>query len=338
MKMVKHSQKPRAVSLKSETDDARNTENRKPEIPRAVIMAIGLLALAVVSASASQLALSPIYGSVPAKIYHGWLATTAAMLAGVAQVYYRSYLITRWQFWVPSIPIIALLSPLIQTFLFKKSALMGPSLGPLVTEICTFVPLQFSSILAAIVGLSTVQSTYSERTTTFIALAVAFIGFIIQSFMWDLILGNIGTSFVFSRFGLQYAVAALYAMLLPSKRVAIAIVLLLYPLSQNTYLPLGHTTAMLNQTLHRQGFSLVARQESLTGYISVLENTKEGFRAMRCDHSLLGGEWIDQHGSSISRLGEPIYSCFVMLEAVRLVRTHFREHLRTDGEAQALVM
>ena len=215
---------------------------------------------------------------------------------------------------------------------------MGPSLGPLVTEICTFVPLQFSSILAAIVGLSTIRSTYSERTTTIIALVVAFLGFVIQSFMWDLIVGHIGTTFVLSRFGLQYVIAALYAVLLPSKQVAIAIVLLLYPLSQDTHLPLGHTTAMLNQTLHRQGFSLVARQESLTGYISVLENTREGYRAMRCDHSLLGGEWLDKHGSSISRLGEPIYSCFVMLEAVRLVRTHFREYLKPDDEAQALVM
>ena len=336
--MVKNVKKNKALSRKSEANDAPSTENRNPEIPHATITAIGLLALAVVSASASQLALSPTYGSIPAKIYHGWLATTASVLAVLAQVYYRSYLIARWQLWTPYIPIIALLSPILQSFLFRQSALMGPSLGPLVTEICTFVPLQLSSILGAIVGLSTVQATYSERTTTIIALVVAFVGFVIQSFMWDLILRNIGTTFVLSRFGLQYVIAALYAMLLPSKRVAIAIVLLLYPLSQNTHLPLGHTTAMLNQTLHEQGFSLIARQESLTGYISVLENKKEGFRAMRCDHSLLGGEWIDQHGSSLSRLGEPIYSCFVMLEAVRLVRTHFRENLRPDNEAQALVM
>ena len=336
--MAKISKQTKAISRKTEVDDAPATANRKPEIPRATVMAIGLLALAVVSASASQLALSPTYGSIPAKIYHRWLATTASILAVVAQVYYRSYLITRWQLWIPYIPVIALLSPIIQSFLFRQSALMGPSLGPLVTEICTFVPLQFSSILAAMVGLSTVQSTYGERTTTVIALVVAFLGFFIQSFMWDLIVGNIGTSFVLSRFGLQYVIAAFYAILLPSKQVAIVIVLLLYPLSQNTHLPLGHTTAVLNQTLHGQGFSLVARQESLTGYISVLENTKEGYRAMRCDHSLLGGEWIDKHGASISRLGEPIYSCFVMLEAVRLVRTHFREYLKPDDEAQALVM
>lgn len=336
--MVRLSKQTKAISQKSKVDDDASTKNKKSRIPRAKTKAIGLLALAVVSASTSQLALSPIYGSIPAKIYHGWLATTAAMLALVTQVYYRSYLIARWQLWMPYIPIIALLSPIIQTFLFRKSALMGPSLGPLITEICTFVPLQFSSILAALAGLSTVQSIYSERTTTFVALGMAFAGFIIQSFMWELILHNIGTYFVLSRFGLQYVIAALYAMLLPSKQVAIAIILLLYPLTQHTYLPLAHTTAMLNQTLHSQGFSLIARQESLTGYISVLENTNEGFRAMRCDHSLLGGEWINQHGSSLSRLGEPIYSCFVMLEAVRLVRTHFREYLRLDGEAQALVM
>ena len=50
---------------------------------------------------------------------------------------------------------------------------------------------------------------------------------------------------------------------------------------------------------------------------------------MRCDHSLLGGEWVpgvgkwpggkgNEGGRGV--VGEPVYSVFIMLEAVRLVR------------------
>ncbi len=64
------------------------------------------------------------------------------------------------------------------------------------------------------------------------------------------------------------------------------------------------------------------RQESLTGYISVVESVDQGFRVMRCDHSLLGGEWVKFIGTGQfkgNQVAEPIYGVFAMLEAVRLV-------------------
>lgn len=85
---------------------------------------------------------------------------------------------------------------------------------------------------------------------------------------------------------------------------------------------------------------LLARRESNTGYVSVVENEGAGWRALRCDHSLLGGEWVRLPGRSaeaaaMARVPEPIYAVFVMLEAVRLVEV---EGKRRDDEAQALVM
>ena len=90
--------------------------------------------------------------------------------------------------------------------------------------------------------------------------------------------------------------------------------------------------------LEREGYALLARQESVTGYISVLDNVKEGFRVMRCDHSLLGGEWLKQEAGSILR--EPVYAIFVMLEAVRLVETvgMKRAPAKADVNKNALVM
>lgn len=65
---------------------------------------------------------------------------------------------------------------------------------------------------------------------------------------------------------------------------------------------------------------------------------KEGaFMALRCDHSILGGEWLQKAGGKGEKLGmrEPIYGVFVMLEAVRLVE---REEKVEDQDATALVM
>jgi hypothetical protein len=82
----------------------------------------------------------------------------------------------------------------------------------------------------------------------------------------------------------------------------------------------------------KNGWSLIDRQESLTGYISIIESAEKGFRVMRCDHSLLGGEWL---ASTRHRLAEPIYGVFVMLEAVRLIEVPVKV---ADKEANALVM
>jgi hypothetical protein len=83
----------------------------------------------------------------------------------------------------------------------------------------------------------------------------------------------------------------------------------------------------------RDGWALIDRQESLTGYISIIESPEKGFRVMRCDHSLLGGEWLANTKRNI--IPEPIYGVFVMLEAVRLVEVKTSV---PDSEAKALVM
>jgi len=83
----------------------------------------------------------------------------------------------------------------------------------------------------------------------------------------------------------------------------------------------------------RDDWNLLARTESLTGYISIIESRQQGFRVMRCDHSLLGGEWLARSERNI--LAEPIYGVFVMLEAVRLVEVKTSV---PDSEAKALVM
>ncbi|KAL9027828.1 MAG: hypothetical protein Q9196_003710 [Gyalolechia fulgens] len=121
-----------------------------------------------------------------------------------------------------------------------------------------------------------------------------------------------------SRVALYHLLTFFYALFFASSNPAFVVIPILQSVLFTTYFPSSYTNAMLNTTLQKHGFSLIARQDSNTGYISVLDNERDGFRVMRCDHSLLGGEWTSPRGHA-SRLREPIYAIFVMLEAVRLV-------------------
>lgn len=80
------------------------------------------------------------------------------------------------------------------------------------------------------------------------------------------------------------------------------------------------------------------RAESVTGYVSVLENLDMQYRVLRCDHSLLGGEWLvtDERRKQGITVSEPIYAVFEMLEAVRLVQV--AEDSKIDSEKSALVV
>jgi len=128
-----------------------------------------------------------------------------------------------------------------------------------------------------------------------------------------------------------------YAVILPSKLLLLAIPSLLFSVSSNVHMPWGHTTAVLNSTLQGHGYALQDRETSLTGYISVLDS-QEGFRAMRCDHSLLGGEWTKTPVNYKPKVQDPIYAIFVMLEAVRLIQPENGGPRRADEDSKALVM
>lgn len=49
-------------------------------------------------------------------------------------------------------------------------------------------------------------------------------------------------------------------------------------------------------------------EQSLTGQIVIAENLKDGYRFMRCDHSILGGRWTreipDGQGGTYTDMGD----------------------------------
>jgi hypothetical protein len=102
----------------------------------------------------------------------------------------------------------------------------------------------------------------------------------------------------------------------------------------------------INNHLAPHDWLLLDRAWSTTGYLSVLENRAAGYRVLRCDHSLLGGEWLltpERQLHENWRVVEPTYAVFEMLEAVRLVtgpRGEEEEGLPplADADATALVV
>lgn len=64
--------------------------------------------------------------------------------------------------------------------------------------------------------------------------------------------------------------------------------------------------------------NILARSQSATGMIVVAESTKDSYRYLRCDHSILGGRWVIKAPFG-DKLSDSIYAAFILQEAVRLV-------------------
>ncbi|KAH7105885.1 S-adenosyl-L-methionine-dependent methyltransferase [Auriculariales sp. MPI-PUGE-AT-0066] len=69
---------------------------------------------------------------------------------------------------------------------------------------------------------------------------------------------------------------------------------------------------------------LLASKSSVTGRIVVAEHLGMGFRYLRADHSLLGGQWIDMP-TTRGETGDSIYTAFMLQEAARLVETGHKD-------------
>ncbi|KAJ4293880.1 hypothetical protein N0V88_005394 [Collariella sp. IMI 366227] len=136
----------------------------------------------------------------------------------------------------------------------------------------------------------------------------------------------------------KVVLAGAYALLAPSRLLVWTLPALMHTAVLNTHVATPMGLARLNSGLEEVGYVVLERAESVTGYISVIDSTKEGYRVMRCDHSLLGGEWVKFLGQGPfkgNQVAEPIYGVFAMLEAVRLV---IMPKPVPDNEAKALVI
>ncbi|CZT43110.1 related to spermine/spermidine synthase family protein [Rhynchosporium secalis] len=292
-----------------------------------------LLALGAIYSNVSLLSLSPVYGGIPSSALHAKGIMAACFLGWSSNLHLKRLLPVKPQF---LLPLIAAYIPMVQFFLFKISGRLGGIYGPIVTEALTSLPLLLLSVSCTATILDDLEMSPGRVQW----LADAMPGMLSYSFLkgvehvsMNSISRSIGASFLQTRLGLQILLTGLYSLFAPSKLLLYAIPALLHTALFNGHVQLPYTTSVLNSTLDRHNWTIIDRQESLTGYISILESYEQQFRVMRCDHSLLGGEWLVK--SSRNSMPEPIYGVFVMLEAVRLVEV---ETPIPDSQAKAFVV
>ncbi|KAF2014645.1 hypothetical protein BU24DRAFT_423551 [Aaosphaeria arxii CBS 175.79] len=321
--------RPKATPKKPKA--AKEAEKEARQVPTPVLVrnlsrAAAFLIIAGIASPISQLNLSPVYGSIPASLKH----QRAMELTAVATLTSRNALRKMFPTNVTSyISVIAYWTPVIQFLLFPFSSQLGIDYGPLAIELVTYFPLFLISCFAASELIDTVDLPRRFRLTNGAAQAIisVFCYFIVTSiskFVASILPGYIGTHLVFSRLGAQTFIGTVSAFLAPSSICLLGVPAIAHTLWANPHYPTEAAMQRVNTTLfENHNYTILARQESLTGYVSVLENIDDqAFRLMRCDHSLLGGEWLVTPfaASKGQRQRESIFSVFVLLEAVRLVK------------------
>lgn len=273
--------------------------------------ALVLISVAAIVSYASQLALAPVYGGIPASLYHNMISGFVALVAW-STIYLPIKLPFRAR---NALPLLAFYMPTIQRAIVKYSDNWGPSWGPVITEGVTFYPILFFSVFAA-ARLANVRN-YILEGIMFPLYLGAFWG--ARALVPMILRNRIGSSWILTRCGLPNLAGGIYALVSPSLWLLAAIPALLHTSMYNT---MCVTTPALGETLAAENYTLLARQESNTGYISVIEHSYKNFRVLRCDHSILGGIWEKPPpGFEYMDRGakEPIYAIFVTMEAVRLV-------------------
>ncbi|KAH7377735.1 S-adenosyl-L-methionine-dependent methyltransferase [Pyrenochaeta sp. MPI-SDFR-AT-0127] len=333
---------------------AKEAEKQARQLPLSTILknvgrAAALLLIAGIASPVSQLSLSPVFGSIPASIHHQRTMTFTAVAALIGRRSVKSYVSANVAEYVA---VVAYWAPVIQFLLFPYSAKLGIEYGPLIIEALTYYPLLFLSVYAAADLLDTFDLERFNLPSSLVEIVLPTASYFtvstVSKISSALLPGLVGTSVYFTRVGFQMLLASASAFLTPSKLIVFAFPAILHSLWANPHHPSDHAFQLANSTLvSTQNFTILARQESITGYISVLENDADNaFRLLRCDHSLLGGEWLvtPEAYKKGQRQPESIFAVFVLLEAVRLIEPPVASDATTapappnDSQKSALVI
>lgn len=309
-----------------------------PEGLRDMATATILIVMAAVTSRISQLSLAPVYGSIPSSVNHQAAIAASALIGWTTQWYWRprdGQLLNYLPLWAVCAPVLTCLS-----FQFSDSLglVWGPIVGGFLSCHSLVIPMMYASAMYND-GPNVPQTSSGPFAHLFSG--VPSIGLFL---VLDWTLSGIVTKFITTWSLLNpfnaHLIISLYLVQFFAQRRTIAIATIAIATVLGLVSPYGTgpiSTSMLETTLNSQNWTLLDRQWSNTGYLSILENTNANYRVMRCDHSLLGGEWqlTPERRSQGWKISESIYAAFHMLEAVRLMEV---EPKIEDSEAQALVI
>ena len=339
----KRQSKPKAAAAPPTPTTPKETERRPPYLPASTVLknvsrAVALIFIAGIASPVSQLNLSPVFGSIPASLHHQQAVTLTALAGLGVRRLLKGYVSVDVSAWVT---VLAYWTPLIQCYLFPHSTQLGIDYGPLIVESLTYFPLLFLSMYAISDLLDTIDFSRWDLPSALgdaVLPMTSYVGVsFVSRFFGALLPAFVGQHVYLTRIGFQMLLASASAFITPSKLLFLALPAILHTLWINPHNPADHAFQSANGTLiATQNYTILARQESLTGYISVVENYADNaFRLMRCDHSLLGGEWLvtPESYKKGQRQKESIFAVFVLLEAVRLVQDPELEPIKSVPRA-----
>ena len=339
----KRQSKPKAAAAPPTPTTPKETERRPPYLPASTVLknvsrAVALIFIAGIASPVSQLNLSPVFGSIPASLHHQQAVTLTALAGLGVRRLLKGYVSVDVSAWVT---VLAYWTPLIQCYLFPHSTQLGIDYGPLIVESLTYFPLLFLSMYAISDLLDTIDFSRWDLPSALgdaVLPMTSYVGVsFVSRFFGALLPAFVGQHVYLTRIGFQMLLASASAFITPSKLLFLALPAILHTLWINPHNPADHAFQSANGTLvATQNYTILARQESLTGYISVVENYADNaFRLMRCDHSLLGGEWLvtPESYNKGQRQKESIFAVFVLLEAVRLVQDPELEPIKSVPRA-----
>ena len=308
---------------------------------------IWIFFLIVASREVTILTFSPVYGFANDHDPYGLVLEICMLLLGWFGFHFlggpRSFTLYRL---VSTISILGCSIPTLISLLSAYSGTLGPEWGPRLTLLLVTLPLTLACLIYGAHSVSQQvgcgKASGWPMSLLFLLSMTGYITILLfQVIAHRLLQGALGIALLYlGRYGMQAVLSCLYATLGRSRSALITLPLLCCAIF-SPRIPLRTNIPRLNSHLEAEGYAVVDRQESLTGYISVLDNLKDGFRVLRCDHSLLGGEWTRYPPSYAPKLNDPVYAIFLMLEAVRLVaenKTASPSLRREDHQKQALVM
>ena len=339
----------------------RSTGDKEPSLP--LWKAIVPLGLTGVSFTLSKLSLSPSHGGIPAVQYRTETLIISAALAFMTHAIFRSHPLLRPSNAIYLMAAITTWIPILQFALTPTARLIGPGLSAALINIVTLGPMVILSvdIMAPRVEFLMGFNRPGGSSGTVSCLVCAAILFATMGISGSYLPPIVGSHPLLTRPFLPLSIPPLLMVLLPSRRMLwLATVPYALLLIFNPYTSFSILAGQFETTLNDLGYTVIKREESLTGYLSVVENRSKGYRVLRCDHSLLGGEWAPGMGSwpggdgydgPLGVVGEPVYAVFVMLEAIRLVQDDLSQienvkvdsqnslrSMSPDNKAKALVM
>ena len=309
---------------------------------------VWLLLLTGASRGITSLYLSPIYGSLNVENPSKWMLEVFTLLLFLMPWFFlaktKESVLNKYMPLVISglTPLLGSLQAIYVSRSVRWSSYLGPRYGPLIAQLLT------CNILTSLVVLQPLfQESLSlparrkkdgprPNLSLFIACAGQALITIVQSLTKLAIERFPVASLPYGPLSLLLVTSLLFVTIIKKRSyLAIAVLSLVFTLPSTRT---SWSISGVNGILDGVGFKILDRQHSITGYISILGNTEQGYQALRCDHSLLGGEWTRYPSHLKLKLREPIYAVFVTLEAVRLVEGHVPQQDKPASERQALMM